>query len=62
MKEKQLYYCILPKGYNWRNMQVLLLSKSEKTAKRLYEKWNDDMKLTPEHMEKYNLILETIQL
>jgi hypothetical protein len=43
-------------------MEVLLLAKNDKTAKRIYEKWNDGIKLTLEHMKKYNLVLETIEL
>jgi hypothetical protein len=62
MAKKQTYYCVLAKGYDWRKMEVLLLSKNEPTAKRIYQKWNDDIKLTKEHMEKYNLVVETLEL
>ncbi len=59
---KETYYCVLPKGYNWRKMEVLLLAKKESVAKRIYEKWNDGLKLTTEHMEKANLSIEKIEL
>ncbi len=62
MAKKQKYYCVLPKGYDWRKMEVLLLAKKEIVAKRIYEKWNDGLKLTPEHIKEAHLSIETIEL
>lgn len=62
MAKKETYYCVLPKGYDWRKMEVLMLAKKEILAKRMYEKWNDGIKLTPEHIQKAHLSVEKIEI
>jgi hypothetical protein len=39
---KRTFYAVVPKDYEANKMFVLLLARSKATARRIYEKWNDD--------------------
>lgn len=58
---KKIFYGVVPKQWKPNDMYVLLLSPNKKTAKRLYEHWNDNMfKCTDQYMKDAGLSIKRI--
>ncbi len=56
---RRSFYAVVPTWGTWDNMEVLLLGRSSKMARRLYEHWNEMGKrtLTKKRMSAYQLTI-----
>lgn len=61
--KNNIYYSVLPKGYDLKQMHVIMLASTARTAIRQYEVWNGpNYKLTKKDMKELGLEVRKVNL
>jgi hypothetical protein len=55
------FFAVVPPWGDERTMHVIMLGSTKHMAKRLYEVWNDNLKLTKKHMRVEGLVVKRFE-